>query len=170
MEKSFFHQNYVQPVEYDLQVGKDIIEYSENGTQKGLQLKERVMEERWEQKMKLSKCGCNCLVLFSKQLWNSFFCPTSIVFHKTHKTASTSIQNIMLRLVVNKNLTILMPKDPEAHEFFDQISPTEYIDQGADVHCMHSIMWNFEDMKGKNIVGCHHKSIFQLMWNKVLLN
>ena len=34
-----------------------------------------------------------------------------IVFHKTHKTSSSSIQNILLRYAKNHNLTVVLPKE-----------------------------------------------------------
>ena len=51
-------------------------------------------------------------------------CPRKMSFLKSHKTASSTVQNVLLRLAVSKNLTVLLPPGGETndqHQFMEKV-------------------------------------------------
>ena len=67
----------------------------------------------------------------------------NIVFHKTHKCSSTTIQNILFRYAINNELLVVLPK--VGHNFlkfkYQKIQNTEWYQAGIQPHifCLHSI-------------------------------
>ena len=78
-----------------------------------------------------------------------------IVFHKTHKTSSSSIQNILLRFAKSQNLTVVLPN--EGHQLnakgikkfeVSLVSDTTWYKAGLqpNIFCLHNI-WNGQEVK-----------------------
>ena len=92
-----------------------------------------------------------------------------IVFHKTHKTSSTSIQNIMLRYAKSQNLTVILPN--EGHHLnakgiekfqVSLISDTLWYKAGLqpNVFCLHNI-WNGQEVK--KLYGAQRPFYFSIL-------
>ena len=69
----------------------------------------------------------------------------NIVFHKTHKTGGTTIQNILFQYAIKNELLVALPK--VGHSFtefkYQKIQNTEWYQAGLqpNIFCLHSI-WN----------------------------
>ncbi|KAK3758189.1 hypothetical protein RRG08_005369 [Elysia crispata] len=67
-----------------------------------------------------------------------------VVFAKVHKAASSTLQNILLRFAMAKDLDVLLPKTGEhLNEIFPKIHPEDLIEhaegQKFDILCNHLI-------------------------------
>ena len=71
-----------------------------------------------------------------------------VVFHKTHKTSSSSIQNILLRYAKSNNLTVILPR--KGHHLGENrkfdirfVSDSPWFKAGLqpNIFCLHNI-WN----------------------------
>ena len=67
----------------------------------------------------------------------------NIVFHKTHKCSSTTIQNILFRYAMNNELLVVLPKIGYSFSKFkyNTIQNTEWYQAGIQPHifCLHNI-------------------------------
>ncbi|CAG0899597.1 unnamed protein product [Darwinula stevensoni] len=72
---------------------------------------------------------------------------TKIVFYKTHKTGSSTIQNIMLRYGRNRKLNFALPAIanqvfPDGEHPFDEVARPE--GKKSDIYCFHTIPYDEE--------------------------
>ena len=90
---------------------------------------------------------------FSDSESDSCESPTqNIVFHKSHKTSSSSIQNILLRYAKLNNLNVVLPRKGHhlgENEKFDVsvVSETPWFQAGLppNIFCLHNI-WNGQEI------------------------
>ena len=68
-----------------------------------------------------------------------------VVFHKTHKCSSTTIQNILFRYAMNNKLVVVLPKSGYSFSKFNyhSIQNTEWYQAGKqpNIFCLHNV-WN----------------------------
>ena len=66
-----------------------------------------------------------------------------VVFHKTHKCSSTTIQNILFRYAMNNKLVVVLPKSGYSFSKFNyhSIQNTEWYQSGIqpNIFCLHNI-------------------------------
>ena len=70
-----------------------------------------------------------------------------VVFHKTHKCSSTTIQNILLRYAYKHNLTVVLPSQGNEVKlpFSSSIKTTEWFRAGLipNIFCLHNHRWSY---------------------------